>query len=190
MLWIVLAPIVTVPSTWALTTFIIGTNACNPIVEPFTFLGPSGYSCQVGPLLTALAPGLLNLAPILWLRSRNPKTRVAAITATTLGVVRLAFPALAMVVIAGDHSVSASSLGALPCNGGCTYVLSSWLLPAFPNSGTYLIGDQWVALVANFDVLAISVLMWLLTFVVLIAMARAIPEDPWPSLDSRGSNQF
>jgi hypothetical protein len=179
MLWIILAPIVTVPSTWALTTVVIGTNACNPIVEPFTlFGGPSGYSCEVGPLLTALAPGLLNLAPILWLRSRNLKTRVAAITATILGAVRLAFPAVAMVVIASDHSVNASSLGALPCNGGCTYVLSSWLLPAFPNSGTFVIGDQWVALVANFDLLAISVLMWVLTFVVLIAMSRAMRRRP------------
>lgn len=49
--------------------------------------------CPTQDMVMSLAPGLLNLVPVVWLVSRNSEVRWAAVSATWLGALRLAAPA-------------------------------------------------------------------------------------------------
>ena len=60
-------------------------------------------------LLLLLSPGLLNLVPLWWLRSRDPKLRAAAVWAAVLGALRLLVPATAVIASPDDNPVDAVS---------------------------------------------------------------------------------
>jgi hypothetical protein len=93
-LWlIVLAPLLTVPLTQAATQSLVNTDSCSNI--QLDFIGGSA-SCQTDSLVVALAPGLVNLVPLLWLVSKDARTRKAALVAGLLGTARLVMPAAAL----------------------------------------------------------------------------------------------
>ena len=95
-----------------------------------------------------LTPGLLNLVPLLWLVSRDARTRVAAVVASCLGAVRLIVPCLAVMASASGASVT----GTLGPFGGWT---------GFPNAGYG----------PNFAL--ISLALWLATFPAIWIVPRA-----------------
>jgi hypothetical protein len=94
---ILVAPIITIPATWLLTGLVMSSGAC---VTQTTggFIASVFVVCQDSALLFALAPGVLNLLPIFWLRSSNRRTRTAAIAASALGLARLVVPAGALIL--------------------------------------------------------------------------------------------
>ena len=167
MLWILAAPLATLPLTAVLMNSILGTSACDQSQV-------GGSSCQTGPVLIALAPGLVNLVPVIWLWSQNARMRLAAITATILGALRFAFPAVALVATAGNSGFGAAT----SCSGGCSYIVGGWFVPNFPGNGTYQVGPEGDYIVANFDIVAISLLLWLLTLIVMFALVRAMRSRP------------
>lgn len=108
-LWIILTPIVTVPLSAILFSVLAGYLEPpevglppNPPTCPFLngFFGDPVPGCgpqfrysEVGPTIIAFAlPGLLNLAPFLWVSSRRSMVRTAGIVAGLLGLLRLALP--------------------------------------------------------------------------------------------------
>jgi len=99
-------------------------------------------TCPVGITLIALAPGLLNLVPIWWLRASDTRTRSAAKWASVLGGLRLVMPAIAVML--------SGSSGAIVATG---------IIGTFPNAGSQA-------------VLVISLLLWLSTFPVLWGISR------------------
>src|SRR5437762_9562437 len=100
-LWlVVLAPLLTVPLTQSATQSLVQSDSCT--VLDLGFMGGSA-SCQTGPLAMALAPGLLNLAALLWLFARDARTRRAALVAGVMGSVRLVLP-LATLLSSGPTS--------------------------------------------------------------------------------------
>ncbi len=137
-LWILLIPIVTVPLTGFLAEPVeFHSGLCS--VTP-SFFGAYA-TCSPGVLLLLLSPGLLNLVPLWWLRSTQPKLRAAGLWATVLGALRLIVPAAAVIASPNDNPVHSGGL--------------------FGPSGFTL------------AILAISLLLWALTFPVMWAVARS-----------------
>jgi len=111
-LWIILTPIVTVPVSAVIFSALIrqpqeaGFPPNNPqsLIDLFqggscdSFLSTPCYEyAEVGPTLLAFfLPGLLNLAPIAWVFSASMRVKAAALTALTLGGIRLAIPILVL----------------------------------------------------------------------------------------------
>ncbi len=145
-LWIVFIPLVTVPSTAAITDRIAYglPGACQ--LTP-GFFGATA-ECPQATILLMLTPGLLNLVPALWLRSHHSKMRLAASWASTLGAVRLIVPAAAVLTSASGASIS-QSVGPF---GGWT---------GFPNAGY---GPAFTS---------ISLMLWLATLPALWIVSRA-----------------
>ena len=139
----VLVPIVTLPLTLIATSAVIQSNSCSVTLD---FIGGQAM-CQTGPLLLALTPGILNLAPALWVMSHHKRTRFAAITASPLGCARLAIPAIALAA------------------GGTTTYVSWGLYPAFPNQGGAVFGVGAISLT--------SASLWLATLAAMTAFASA-----------------
>ena len=138
-------PVVTIPLTQVAFRWVLGSEACVAEVTYAYFGGPM-FICQDGPVILALAPGVLNLVPILWLRSHSPKTRVAAATATVLGALRLLVPAVAVV-------------SSWPTNEYAT----GFLLPAdFPNENSPV-----VEVVAG-----AGISLWLMGLIAMAVLAR------------------
>jgi hypothetical protein len=166
--WILLIPLVTVPLTRALTGFMVGTDACVPVAidsgYPVPGTGGETWSCPAGFILLALAPGLLNFVPILWLGSRIPKTRLAAIVATILGGIRLIVPAAAVLIApVPDHTAS------LP-PGLRGYVGEYLFLEPFPNNLSFVTGAQNFGLGSG--VVLVSVGLWMTTFIAIVLVWR------------------
>jgi len=159
--WILLIPFVTVPLTRALTSSLVGTDACIPIAitsgYPVPGTGGETWSCPAGFVLLTLAPGLLNFVPILWLRSRIAKTRLAAVVATILGGIRLMVPAAAVLIA----PVPAHTLSVPPGPRG--YVGEYLFLEPFPNNVSFVTGAQNFGLGSG--VVLISVGLWMTTFI-------------------------
>jgi hypothetical protein len=100
-LWlIVLSPLLTVPLTQSATQSLIQSDSCTII--GLDFIGGSA-SCETAALAVALAPGLVNLAPFLWLFARDARTRTAALVAGFLGAARFVVP-LATLLASGPTS--------------------------------------------------------------------------------------
>ncbi len=108
-LWVILTPIVTVPLSAILFGVLAGYHEPHevglppnppPCPRPFELFadpdpdcGPQfGYSEVSVTLLAFIVPGLLNLAPFLWVSSTRPRVRAAGIVAGLLGLLRLALP--------------------------------------------------------------------------------------------------
>jgi hypothetical protein len=108
------------------------------------------YYCRPLPVVLALAPGLLNLIPIFWLRSTSPKTRFAAAVATILGALRLAVPVIAVFAGAVNTEVA---------EGPRADISTAVLMPVFPNNN-------------SFGVTVVSLVLWLATFVAIAVIAR------------------
>lgn len=106
------------------------------------------YWCQPLPIALALTPGILNLVPIGWLLSHDPKTRVAALVAMVLGALRLIVPLIALLV----------GLRATPfAPGPRVGVGVSMINPSYPN---------------DLGVVGLSILLWVMTFVAIVVIAR------------------
>jgi hypothetical protein len=115
-LWlIVLAPLLTVPLTQGATQSLVNTDACANI--QLDFIGGSA-SCQTTSLVIALAPGLINLAPLLWGLSKDLRTRKVALLAGILGAVRLVMPAAALLASGPTSKISWGFLQAYPNDQG------------------------------------------------------------------------
>ena len=110
-LWLALTPLITVPLSAVLYRYHVfapGHDGCTDWFEKptgFTDESPKTlpffpfYDCGDQPLdaiiLAFTVPGLLNLVPFLWaVLSPLPITRLAGIVAGTLGILRLALPAV------------------------------------------------------------------------------------------------
>jgi hypothetical protein len=141
---------------------VLWSDAC---VRQGAFIGGTAV-CRAGSLLFALAPGLLNLVPILWLPSGNPRTRLAAIAATILGGLRLIVPALALFATAqSDRCLMAGHRGCLLSSGiaePSDYI--SWGFGTYPNSDSLL-------------VLGLSVSLWMVTFIAMLVVSK-LDLDP------------
>ena len=111
-IWIILTPIVTVPVSAIIFSALIrqpeeaGFPPNNPQSQIDLFQGGSCDSflsspcyeyAETGPALLAFAwPGLLNLAPVVWVLSKNTKAKAAGLVALLLGALRFAIPLLVL----------------------------------------------------------------------------------------------
>jgi hypothetical protein len=139
--WITFIPVVTIPVTAVLTDRIAyGIPGACQVTPGFFGAVPE---CPRTAILLMLTPGLLNLVPLWWLLSRDPKTRLAALAAGSLGLLRLVVPATA---------VLASQDGA--------QTIGSFLWTGFPNAGY---GPPFALL---------GIALWLATFPTWFIVAR------------------
>lgn len=108
-LWIMLAPIVTVPLSALLFVLLVGTHNGSDVGLPDTslpfqcFIDCPAYAAyeysEVAPTVAVFAlPGLLNLGPFVWVFSKKPKVRFAGIVAGLLGLLRLSVPPMALML--------------------------------------------------------------------------------------------
>jgi hypothetical protein len=93
LLWIIVVPLVTVPGSLNLVQELKGWGGCD-------WQG-GNFVCPVRVAVLTLAPGLLNLVPLLWLASPHPRVRRAALLATVLGASRLLMPIVLYVLSSG-----------------------------------------------------------------------------------------
>ena len=142
--WIALIPVVTVTLTLITMDQISHTDAC----VGGGFIG-GDYWCQPVPVALSLTPGILNLVPIVWLWSKNPKTRLAASVATILGAVRLVVPL--MFVFAGMVTTDFAE-------GAQVVIGTGPFEPVFPNNN-------------SLEPLLVSIMLWLATFVAIAVIA-------------------
>jgi hypothetical protein len=87
LLWLALVPIIAVPLASSFFDSEVREPTCQ-IAYEFIF----GYTaeCPVSALVPSLLiPGLLNLVPLCWLWTSNPRTRIAAVVASALGAAGL-----------------------------------------------------------------------------------------------------
>jgi hypothetical protein len=113
-------PIVTVPLTAAITAAVARTPTCN--VTYHFFIGMSA-DCPTGTIVPALVlPGLLNLVPLRWLLAADPRMRLAAITASALGIAEFGLPVVSLL------------------SQGPRIVFDSGFLPPYPPPGAGVIG--------------------------------------------------
>jgi hypothetical protein len=141
LVWIALVPIVTIPLTAVMTDRIaFGIRGACEVIP--SFFGAYA-NCPGGVILLMLTPGLLNLVPLLWLRSVHRKTRAAATWASSLGALRLLVPAIAVLVSPAGASVS----------GG-------FMWTGFPNAGYG----------PSFELISLG--LWLTTFPVIWTVGR------------------
>jgi hypothetical protein len=142
-LWITLTPIVTVPVSAIVFGALIrqpeevGFPPNNPQSQIDLFQGGScdsflsspcyEYAEAVPTLLAFALPGLLNLAPIAWVLSKNIRVKVAALVALLLGALRLAIPVL--VLMLGYETVANSE--------GTSYFRWDTLDFIFPSEPTF-----------------------------------------------------
>jgi hypothetical protein len=120
LLWLLLVPLITVPLTLRLLG---GLEGCTALLHT----PPPGYRCSTQAALLSLAPGLLNLLPALWLRSRDPSVRSAALLATALGAIRLAAPAL-MYLAQGTEVRIVNGIVWLPNPNSTLVSLGLWIV--------------------------------------------------------------
>jgi hypothetical protein len=154
LLWILFIPFLTVPLTLAVTSNIIGAGACVALTS-------ATLSCPAASILLALAPGLLNFGTLLWLPSGSSKTRLAAIVATILGGLRLLVP------VVGAFTEAAPDFVPPPPPGLRGYVSNAYLNPQAPNNE------------AGY-VFAVSIGLWLATFVVIGGLWGIFRSRKWP----------
>ena len=141
LLWLAVIPIVAVPMGVAIAAGAIREPTCQILVAPF--VGPVGADCPASALLpSVLIPGLLNLVPLRWLWTSDPRTRIAAIAASVLGFTCLT-----------------ASLWALLAQGSVVRINFSFFGPPYypPGGGPFL----------GFQVNA-----WLMTLIALLVIAK------------------
>src|ERR1700693_709751 len=117
LLWLALVPIIAVPLASSL--FDSEVRATCQITPDFIF----GYTaeCPVSALVpSVLIPGLLNLVPLRWLWTANPRTRIAAVVASALGAAGFV-----------------GGLWGLYVQGPTVEVNSGFVLPDLPPQGPY-----------------------------------------------------
>ncbi len=109
--WIILAPIVTVPLSAILFSVLAGYHEGPDVGLPPDrapgWFGTLQYSEAVPTLVAFTLPGLLNLAPVIWILSAKPKVRMAGALAWLLGLVRLGIP-VAVLMLEFDRLTNAS----------------------------------------------------------------------------------
>jgi hypothetical protein len=138
LLWLALVPIIAVP----LASFLFNSEVREPtcqITPDFIF----GYTaeCPVSAFVpSVLIPGLLGLVPLCWLRTANPRTRIAAVVASALGAAGLL-----------------GGLWGLFAQGPMVEVSSGFVLPNLPPQGQYgfaLPADIWLLTLISLLVIA------------------------------------
>jgi hypothetical protein len=105
LLWIIVVPLVTVPWSSALVEGLQGEGSC--------YWKGGNVVCPVRVAVLTLAPGLLNLVPLVWLASPHPRVRRAALLATVLGASRLLVPIVVYVLSSWEGLVGMPGYGAL-----------------------------------------------------------------------------
>jgi hypothetical protein len=112
LLWLAVLPVVAVPLTLAIAAGAVREPDCK--ILSAWFVGPVEADCPVATLLpSVLIPGLLNLVPLRWLWARDPRPRMAAITASVIGIAAL-LDALGELVASGPVVYINVGLFALP----------------------------------------------------------------------------
>ena len=85
LLWLAVIPIVALP----VALILAGWEVRRPSCQIYFFVGATA-ECPVSTLMPSVViPGLLNLVPMRWLWTTDPRTRIAAIAASMLGVAGL-----------------------------------------------------------------------------------------------------
>ena len=159
LLWILLAPVITVPLSHALVLFMTGPNVCRDYSQGW--LGGEA-SCPDWRVLIALSPGLLNLVPFIWLRSDNPDTRRAAILAAIQGSLRLIVPVMGVLTSGPGVGCPNDTIACYNPRGDT--VMQSGLVGLYPNSYASI-------------VLETSVCLWLLTLVTFVVSLRSTRRE-------------
>jgi len=122
-LWIILTPIITLPLSGGLFDALAGYHTPEEVgLRAINDPDCLDFACveyeyfQVGaPTVMAFAlPGLLNLAPLAWLSSRNAKVRTAAVVAGALGVLRLLIPVFVLLNLATVTNAAGESYAVNP----------------------------------------------------------------------------
>jgi len=175
LLWIVLTPIATIPLTMLATGSLLPSSGpfntyddvlaaaaadhlCQVTISGGNIFGQVGAqaTCSDRLVLAALAPGLLNLLPVVWLLSRNPETQLAAALASILGAARFIIPMAAVLTVA--PSPGSGCISAALCNIPAGFTVISVGSPAYPNSWN---GVGWISLA-----------LWLITVIVYVVYRR------------------
>jgi len=175
LLWIVLTPIVTIPLTMLATGSLLPSSGpyntyddvlaaaaadhiCQVTISGSNIFGQVGAqaTCSDWLVMAALAPGLLNLLPVVWLMSRKPETQVAAALASILGAARFIIPMAAVLTVA--PSPGSGCVSAELCNIPAGFTVISVASPAYPNSWN---GVGWISLA-----------LWLITVIVYVVYRR------------------
>lgn len=88
LLWFAVIPVIAGPMEFLIAGSSVNRHTCQMWAAYF---GNGGADCPASVFLpSVLIPGLLNLIPLWWLRARDPRTRLAAIVGSCLGIVGLA----------------------------------------------------------------------------------------------------
>lgn len=144
LVWIAWTPLATVILTLLITDRITHTDMC---VSRGGNWFVADYWCPPVPIALALSPGVLNLIPILWLRSADPKTRLAAVVGLILGALRLVLPVIG--VFAGAANTDFAPGPQVEVG------------PGFPNGSL----NPWFPFV-------VSLPLWLATFVAIAVIGK------------------
>jgi len=90
LLWLVIIPVIAGPATFLIAGFSVNEHSCKTWSNSL-LPGVGGADCPALVFVPSVViPGLLNLIPLRWLRSKDPRTRIASIVGSCLGIVGLA----------------------------------------------------------------------------------------------------
>lgn len=88
LIWFAVVPVVAGPTELLIAGSNVNRHTCHMWL---VYFGNGGADCPASVFLPSIViPGLLNLIPLWWLRSKDPRTRIAAIVGSCLGIVGLA----------------------------------------------------------------------------------------------------
>jgi hypothetical protein len=102
LLWLAIIPVIAGPATYLIAGSSVNAHSCKTWSN-FLLPGVGGADCPAVVFLPSVViPGLLNLIPLWWLRAKDPRTHIAAIVGTLLGIAGLAGSFIAL------HSLGAT----------------------------------------------------------------------------------
>ena len=96
LLWLAIIPVIVGPATYLIAGSSVNENSCKTWSNPL-LPGVGGADCPAFVFVPSVViPGLLNLIPLWWLRANDPRTRIAAIVGSLLGIAGLAGSLIAL----------------------------------------------------------------------------------------------
>jgi len=96
LLWLAIIPVIAGPATYLIAGSSVNEHSCKTWSNSL-LPGVGGADCPAFVFLPSVViPGLLNLIPLWWLRAKDPRTRIAAIVGSLLGIAGLAGTLIAL----------------------------------------------------------------------------------------------
>lgn len=90
LMWLAIIPVIAGPATFLIASSSVNEHSCKSWSN-YLLPGVGGADCPALVFLPSVViPGLLNLIPVRWLRAKDPRTRIAAIVGSFLGLAGLA----------------------------------------------------------------------------------------------------